>query len=184
MWFRNLSELEAMIFGYYTGIEMYGIHEDVPRMTCSHFGIWLGYKTKWDTCSGWAYAIEHHTNSEQEANDTFFDFVDQYRELKPTVRALVKLKPHHQPTPERRSRTFTSPDDSPDEIRIINYAPTRLYHFRFRYGDRIIDDWFHYTSNGSHTTRPMDLYEWARKEFGIEPDEWTVVRKGKKSDSK
>jgi len=54
-----------------------------------------------------------------------------------------------------------------------------LHQFRFRYGDRIIDGWFHYTSNGSHSTRLRDLYEWGRKEFGIEPDEWTVVRKTK-----
>ena len=181
---RKFSDLEPMIDGYYKGIAMHGIHEDVPRMTRSHFGIWLYHKTKWSTCAGWAYAIEHHTKSEEEAFDTFFDFVDQYRELKPTVRAHVTLKPHHQPTPIRRSRTFTSPDDRPDEIWIINYAPTRLHHFRFRYGVRMIDDWFHYTSNGSHSTRPKDLYEWGSIEFGIEPDEWTVVRNRKKSESK
>lgn len=179
MFFRDLSELQAMIHGYYTGIEMYGIHEDLPRMTMSHFGTWLNHKTKWSTCAGWAYAIEQNTNSEQEAIDTFFDFVDRYRELKPTVRARVTLKPHHQPTPERRSRTFTSPDYRPDEIRIVNYSPTRLHHFRFQYGDRIVDDWFHYKSDGSHSTRPKDLYDWAKREFGIEAGEWAVVRGSK-----
>ncbi len=174
MWVRNLCELEAMLDGYYTGIEMYGIHEDVPRMTRSHFGIWLRHKTIWSTCAGWARIIEDKTDSYQEGIDTFFEFVDQYRQLKPTVRAHVTLRPHHQPTPKRLSRTFTSPDDRPDEIRIVNYAPTRLYHFRYRYGDRIVDDWL-----DSHKSGLKSFCEWAKDEFGIEPDEWTVVRKRK-----
>ena len=48
--------------------------------------------------------------------------------------------------------------------------------------DQIVDDWFHYTSGGSHSTRLKDLYDWAKREFGIEPGEWTVVR-GRKIES-
>lgn len=178
-WVMNLSELEAIIHGFYTGIAMHGIHEDVPRMTRSHFGIWLFHKTKWSTSAGWAYAIEHNTNSEQEAIDTFFDFVDQYRQLRPTVRAKVKLKPHHQKTGKRVPIGMNGKMDRPDEIHIVNYAPTRLHHFRYIYGDRIVDDWLDDMTTGSHSSRLKALYECAKVELGIEPNEWTVVRKTK-----
>jgi len=179
MWVRKFSDLEPMIDGYYKGIAMHGIHEDVPRMTRSQFGIWLYHTTKWSTCAGWAYAFEHNTKSEEEAFETFFDFVDQYRELKPIVRAKLKLKPHHQPTGKRVTIGLNGKMDRPDEIHIVNYAPTRLYHFRYFYSDRIVDDWLDHTRTGSHGSGLKAKYEWAKDEFGIEPDEWTVVRKTK-----
>jgi hypothetical protein len=176
MYVRNIFELEAMIHGYYTALDLHNIFESGPRLTQGHFGVWLREVTGWSQSSGWAYAIEENSSaSNSDVYVQFFSFIDQYRELIPTVTARVTLQPQHQPTGKRCTIGHSGRMARPDEILAINYATTSLNHLRYRYIDRYIDDWFLILGNGSHKTKQSDLFDWASDEFGIAHTDWEII---------
>ena len=174
MYVRNITELEVMVHGYYAALDLHNLLECGPQMTQGHFGVWLREVTDWSLSAGWAYAIKKNTKS-SDVFDRFFSFVDQYRELKPTVTARVTLKPQHQPTGKRRVIGHSGRMERPDEILAVNYAPTSLNHLRYRYIDRYLDDRFLGLGNGSYNTEQSDLFDWASDEFGIAHTEWEII---------
>ncbi len=175
MYAHSLTELENMIHGYYTALGVHRISESVPAMTQGHFGVWLREKTGWPLSSGWACAIAQNTEADVEAVfRTFFEFVDQFRTLKPMVTATVTLKPEHQPTGKRRKYGHDGLMDRPEEILAINYSPTSLNHLRHRYDKHYVDDWMLMLGNGSHETSLDDLMTWVADEFGVDRQQWTI----------
>lgn len=173
---RTLSDLEQMIHGYYAALGVHGICESVPRMTQGHFGVWLREERRWSLSLGWANAIQQNIGSDPDALfQTFFSFVDQYRELQPTISAKVRLNDDHQPTGRRRKYGHDGLMDRPDEILAINYSPTSLNHLRFRYGNNQVDDWILMLGDGSHQTSLDDLFAWVRDEFGVDRQHWTII---------
>jgi hypothetical protein len=175
MYIRTISELETMVQGYYAALDTHHISESGPQLTQGHFGVWLRETTGWSLSAGWAYAIEHNTQSHVDVFDHFFSLVDQYRLLTPMITAKVTLKPHHKPTGKRRKYGHDKLMDRPDEILAVNYAPTSLNHLRHRYGDRSVDDWFLMLGNGSHETSLSDLVYWVSEEFGVDQSEWNFI---------
>jgi hypothetical protein len=119
-----LRELETMLSGYYSSLDLHGIVEPVPDMS-HHFRTWLYCSHGWSTSAGWALAFKQHPDGSDHLAH-FFRLVDQYKKLKPDVRLSVK----------RRAGI----SDQPTRIDIIRYAPTRLHFLRLWHGQRTRDD--------------------------------------------
>lgn len=173
---RNITELEAMITGYYSALDIHNLFERGPQLTQGHFGVWLREVTGWSLSAGWAHAIEESCSvSENDVFDRFFSFVHQYRQLTPRITARVTLQSHHQPTGKRCVIGLGGLMERPDEILSVNYASTSLNHLRYRYTDRYVDDRFLMLENGSHNTKQSDLFDWASDEFGIARTDWKII---------
>lgn len=153
--------LEQQVHGYYVALHTHGIVEPVPAMH-HHFSTWLRRRTGWELAQGWAAAIEMHTPAPRLLA-RFFAFVDDYRELVPTVIARVTLD-------------AASPRDRPDVIEIVQYHPEPILFPRFHDGPRIADEHTLYRSDGSDDTTLAHAQEWAQEKLQIAPHEWTVVR--------
>jgi hypothetical protein len=132
----SLRELETLLAGYYSSLDIHGVVEPVPDMS-HHFRTWLYCTTGWSTSAGFALAFKQHAGSTDQLA-RFFRLVDRYRKLKPDVRLSV-------------ARRSASPD-RPTRIDIIRYAPTRLHFLRLWRGQRTSDDWILMDGNGSHQT--------------------------------
>ena len=94
---RSLTELESLICGYYSGLWVHGIVENVPSMN-RHFLTWLYSRTRWSCCCGWAAAINARYPDRDEALAEFFKFADEYQQLEPTILCTVRLAARHKPT--------------------------------------------------------------------------------------
>ncbi len=175
MYGQTISELNNMVYGYYAALSLHGITECGPRMD-NHFLIWLSERTRWpQTNCGWGCAFDMNMPEDRDRFEFFFEFVDNYRLLKPTVMATMMLAPHHSPTGKRCKIGFDGLMDRPDEIIAVNYAPTQLNHLRYRYGKRYVDEWFLMLGNGSHETSLDDLIEWVADEFNAAQSEWDIL---------
>ena len=171
MFIRNndLRELESMIWGYYAALSVHRIVENVPEMT-GHFSSWLRYRYDWSLSAGWAFAITDYMKNENLL-DAFFRLVDDYRVLRPVVRASVTLGPSHGPTGKRRVYGFDGRMEKPDSVSIIQYAPEPLHFLRFRYGKRLVND--HVLTKGvMESTTIRDAKAWVRDELQVKFNEW------------
>ena len=176
MYAQSLAELESMIHGYYSALDVHQITESVPSMKQGQFGVWLRVETGWSLSAGWAYVIEQNKETDVDGIfQQFFSFVDRYRVIQPTVIATVTLRPEHQPTGKRRKYGHDGLMDRPDEILAINYSPTSLNHLRHRYGNRYVDDWILMLGDGSHQTTVDDLVAWVADEFGVDRIQWNII---------
>ncbi|MCP2094564.1 hypothetical protein LV78_002537 [Actinosynnema pretiosum] len=78
MWVRSLSELEALLWGYGTALQVHGIAEPYPFNSSRAFSDWLRARFGWGMAPGWARAIEEHAGDE-EPFEVFFRLVEEYR---------------------------------------------------------------------------------------------------------
>jgi hypothetical protein len=170
----TIADLEWQVCGYYTALGIHNIQEGVPDM-CDKFRTWLGVTTGWSVCSGWGYAFDKRTPPDQDVFKHFFTYVDRYWKLKPTIAARVTLRPEHQPTGKRCVIGHSGRMERPDEILVVNYAPTSLNHLRLRYADRYVDRHFLMLDDGSYDTQQADLFDWVSDEFKIDPSAWEIV---------
>jgi hypothetical protein len=169
-----ITKLESMIHAYYMALESHWIHEDVPSLDI-HFIQWLSTQRKWGWPKGIANVIAENTPDGVSQLDFFFEFVDEYRKLKPTELLIVDLNASHEPT-GRRVRIGGEQKNirRPDRLGIVQYKPKWLHHLRFYYGERIQDDSFLWKQKGkiSLSTTIEDAKKWALDEFNIHDDEW------------
>lgn len=173
MWVRNnsLRELENMVWGYTECLSMHNIWEDVPQMT-THFLDWLRYRTGWDTCCGWADAIERNSSPGPDALSAFFKFVDEYRRLRPVTLCTVKLGANNTPTGKR---IITGPNgrmERPSRVDIVRYSPKPFHFFRFYYKDRVEKSWL-LSRNWKIVTTVRFAKQWVQDEFQVNPKLWT-----------
>ena len=89
---ESLHDLENLLYGYYAGLGMHGVVENVPQMTY-HFLDWLYWRTSWSTSRGWANAITNNARKRRPL-DVFFELVDRYRELRPVTLRSVRPPEH------------------------------------------------------------------------------------------
>ena len=175
MYAANITDLCTLVYGYYAALYTHNIIEPVPQMT-DKFNVWAQVKTGWSGFNcGWGYAFDNNTPPDSEPFPHFFEYVDQYRALTPDITARVTLRPEHHPTGRRCVIGHNGRMERPDEILVVNYAPTSLNHLRHRYEDRYVDDWFLMLGDGSHDTAQSDLFDWVSDEFGIGHSEWELV---------
>lgn len=175
MFAANITELCSLVYGYYVAIQTHNIVESGPQMT-DKFNVWAQVTTGWSGFNcGWGYAFDNNTPPDADTFPHFFKYVDQYRTLKPHITARVTLRPEHQPTGKRCVIGQNGRMDRPDEILVINYAPTSLNHLRHRYGDRFVDDRFLMLGSGSHDSKQADMLDWVSDEFGTDQTDWEVV---------
>jgi hypothetical protein len=169
---RDVRELETMVGGYYTALELRGIVEDAPSMSVRHFGVWLRHTRNWSAAAGWAHAIVQNAD-DRDPLEVFFELRDDFLALVPTTIAIVSLEPHHQL--QRKSAT-TGIDEGatrPDRIEVRRYVPTGLHHFRWHFGDQRQDDWMLMDGNGKYDISLAYAQQRAFDEFAIEKDSWS-----------
>ncbi|MDY7232477.1 hypothetical protein [Hyalangium rubrum] len=158
MFFSRLGQLENMVYGYYAGLAVHAIHEDVPEMT-SHFSTWLRYRYRsWSLSLGWAHAITSHTKDEQAAAEHFFELVEAYRKLRPVVRARVRLTARQLPL---------------ERIEVVQYAPKPLHFVRYHFGSRVVNG--RCLTAGPEARLKTTLAEarrWVEEHHAVRPEAW------------
>lgn len=166
-----LIKLQAMLNGYYMALDYHGIYEDVPRLD-ANFLTWLSTKRDWGFAGGFAKPFKEHAPLSMSELEIFFQFVDEYRKLKPTILLTVDLKSKHNPTGRRVLICGKHLIDKPDRISIVRYKPTRLHLLRFHYGEVVKDDLFLWKGMISYSTSIADAKNWVYDEFGVLDEEW------------
>jgi hypothetical protein len=167
----SLKELESLVHGYYTGLSVHGIVETVPMMT-GHFMTWLNCHTMWSCSCGWAAAIEQSYPDRDKALAKFFEFVDEYRKLKPVVLRTVRLAARHEPTGNRVRIGCNTLMKKPRRVDVIRYQPEPLYFLRFHYPNRVVNGELLMTNAGQYETSLHFAKQWARDELKIEFAAW------------
>ncbi len=80
MFFRSLDDFESQMHGHAVAfIEFGDISGSTDRFN-SQFGNWLYQNFQLSCCSGWAYAINRSTESEDHAEAKFFELVEEFLE--------------------------------------------------------------------------------------------------------
>jgi hypothetical protein len=182
MYLRNssLRELETLVGGYCAGLRVHGMVEPVPHMD-RHFLMWLHYRTGWSCCLGWAAAIEQRHPEPDKALAAFFEFVDEYRKLRPTGLCTVSLGAGHNPTGKRVRYGFDGLMDKPRRVDLVRYRPEPLHFLRFHYRDRI-EDWdLLMTGTGEYATTVRFAKEWVRDELQVEFTAWQPMPKRRRT---
>jgi len=175
MFFNTLRQLEFQICGYYTALGVHRVVEDVPDME-HHFRTWLGRKTGWSTCAGWAVALEEHISDPAEQVAEFFRFVEEYRRLRPRVLCTVLLGRRHEPTGKRVVFGFDTRMDKPRRVDVLRYEPEPLHFLRLHYRGYVVDRDLLMKSDGSHDTSILDAKRWVRDELQVKRHEWQSRR--------
>lgn len=78
----SLAELETMCWGYAEALRRHGIKEFGTTFN-ERFRVWLWEKFEWGGSRGWAYAINAHSSSPEDAFERFFDLLEQFRKQAP-----------------------------------------------------------------------------------------------------
>jgi hypothetical protein len=169
---KSLSDVEALVLGYYGALSIHGIDEGVPEVA-SHFARWLRHRFNWSLSCGWAYAITENSSAGQ-ALDRFFELLDEYGALTPLPLYSVRLRPEHQPTGRRVVIGYGGRMRRPDAIQIVQYHPEPLFFLRFTYGTRTENDNVLF-DNGRWTTSVEFAKRWVQDELDVAPHEWTPV---------
>ncbi len=170
MFFGALMELEAMLYGYEVALDHQAVKTGA-RLRTRHFNSWLRWRTGWSLSCGWARAITLHSQDEDDATRRFFALVDEFRQLRPTVRARVRLKKHHQPTGARRVIGMDGRMEVPRVIEAVQYAPAPLFFLRMHYPEGRMDDSI-LVDNGREATSLTFAKRWVREELQVRRDEW------------
>jgi hypothetical protein len=171
---NSLSELDTLIRGYCVALGVHGKVEPVPSMG-SHFNDWLGCRTSWSTCKGWAYAISSQHPDPDAALRHFFAFVNEYRKLRPTPLWRVELGSENEPTGKRIRFGDDRRIEKPERVEILQYAPEPYFFLRFRYGRRCEDQHLLMNGKGEHAVSVGFAKSWARDEFRVKATAWARV---------
>ncbi|MDT7787098.1 MAG: hypothetical protein QOF58_5517 [Pseudonocardiales bacterium] len=75
---RRLGELETLLWGYGTALEVHGVEEPFAFGASRDFSNWLAARFGWGMALGWAHAIEENAGADDPL-DLFFRLVDEYR---------------------------------------------------------------------------------------------------------
>lgn len=172
---KNLSGLrvvETLMEGYYTGLGVHGVGETVPRVTFDHFSHWLRLRGYAEFSLGWAWVL--HEAHGDAAFDKFFDLLDDYRKVSPTVVATVALTECHRPRKQRSVWGSADPMEKPDRVELVRYVPDPIHIVRYHYGSRF-EEHVVYLDPLAKGTTLEDAYTWAAQELRIERSEWSTV---------
>ncbi|MCP3142703.1 hypothetical protein [Pyxidicoccus xibeiensis] len=173
MYFATLRDLQMLVDGYSTALWVHSVDEGFA-LDSRHFGAWLRLRRGWSLSCGWAAAVTSNSRSEADAAQTFFALLDEFRELRPTVRARVRMKKHHQATGRHAVIGFGGRLEVPRVIEVVQYAPEPLYFLRFHHAKRRVDmDVLH--DNGANATSLRFAKQWVEEEFQVRADEWEQV---------
>ncbi len=148
-----------MMVGYAEALTVHAIDEQVPPI--AHFSGWLHHRTGWSMSCGWGYAIKEHVAPE-ERTERFFEFLDEFRALTPTVLFSVTFKEHHVASEKYVQWSRGNPRPRPLRVEMVEYEPGCPPFLRYIYSDQI--------QVGSH----LELDAWRRMEdeFGVARHEW------------
>jgi hypothetical protein len=171
---NSLAELETLICGYYIALGVHGKVEPVPSMG-SHFNTWVGCRTGWSTCKGWAFAITSQHSDPDAALRQFLAFVDEYRKLRPTPLWKVELGSENEPTGRRIRFGDDRRIEKPDRVEIVQYAPEPYFFLRFRYGRRVANEPLLMNGKGEHAVSVGYAKTWVRDEFRVNATAWERV---------
>lgn len=182
MWLRqrSLTELQSLVWGYYTGLSVHGILEPVPSMN-RNFMFWLHYRTTWSCSGGWALAINERYSDADEAFAVFFKWADEYRRLKPATLRTVRLAARHNPTGHRMRSGLDGLMEKPQRVDIVRYRPEPLHFLRFYYPDRVEDGDLLMTGNGDYATTIRYAKLWVRDELQVELAAWRELKRRRES---
>ena len=176
MYFDELWQLQLQIFGYDTALAAHGIDEDAPSM--AHFASWLEVTHGWRSSLGWAEAIVHNSRqSREDPASRFFALVDEFRRLRPTIRARVRLGKRHQPTGSRVKIEFDGVHAKPAAIEIRQLSPAPLHYLRFVYPRQSVDHGALF-ADGSHRTTLTFAKRWVEDRYQVTRSEWKRPMRG------
>lgn len=82
---KTLWEIHNYVWGYELCLRVHNIDEkyEYKKFITNEFAEWLNRKTKWSIVQGWPGAINENTRNQEEAFDTFFKLIDEYKKEKP-----------------------------------------------------------------------------------------------------
>jgi len=75
----RLTSIEILLHGYYAALSFHNIIEGVPELNRSNFADWLYRKTGIGGALGWAHIINELHSDPQDAFDSFFEYLEEYR---------------------------------------------------------------------------------------------------------
>ena len=176
----SLRELETLVWGYYSALGVHGLVEPVPQMG-RPFLAWLHYRTGWSCCAGWASAIEPRHPEADKALAAFFEFVDEYRTLRPTGLCTVSLAARHNPTGKRVRHGLDGLMEKPRRVDVVRYRPEPLHFLRLHYRERIEDCDPLMTGTGEYATTVRYAKEWVRDELQVEFAAWERMPKSRRT---
>jgi hypothetical protein len=127
----------------------------------------------WSLSVGWAHAIRSHTETGESVLDAFFDLIDEYRQLRPTVVLHAQLGPHHQPTGRRVVIGHAGRMPRPDAVTVLQYQPAHLHVFRFTYPHSFSEEVV-FGENSTVETTLDDARAWLADELDLGPDDWSA----------
>ncbi len=167
----SLEDLQSQVWGYRIALRHHEIDEQVPDMG-RHFLYYVRDKTGWGLSRGWAHAIAEHVEGLPNQLETFFSFVDSYRQLVPKTIATAILKDKHKPTGKRVLVGFDRLMEKPHKIEVVQYSPEPLHFLRFHYDDRTENHDLLFNRDFTHVTTIDDAKQWLNEEFGFEEKDW------------
>jgi hypothetical protein len=168
---NSLRELQTLVSGYFCALHEHGIVEGVPDFG-KHFNDWLRHRTYWSTCRGWAVEIEERQPTAAKRLEAFFEYVDEFRNLRPSRICTVKLAARHNPTGQRIVIGMKGRMRKPTRVDVMRYRPEPLHFLRFHYGKRVENDYLLMTGSGSHVTDIRLAKQWVKEELQVELTEW------------
>jgi hypothetical protein len=177
---NSLREWESSVWAYYACLRVHGMVEPVPQMD-RRFLTWLHYKTGWSCCLGWAAAIEQRHPEPGKALAAFFEFVDEYRKLRPTSLCTASLGAGQNPTGKRVRYGFDGLMDKPRRVDVVRYRPEPLHFLRFHYPDRVENGDLLMTGAGEYATTVRYAKEWVRDELQVAFVDWEPMPRGRRS---
>lgn len=184
MYFAELWQLQLQISGYCAALAAHGIDEHAPSM--DHFASWLEVTHGWGSSLGWAEAIVHNSRrSHDDPASRFFALVDEFRRLRPKIRARVRLGQRHQPTGSRVNIGFDGVYAKPAAIEIRQLSPAPLHYLRFIHPRQSVDHGALWASprtpsapDHRHRTTLAFAKRWVEDEYQVTRDEWVSPTRG------
>lgn len=126
----------------------------------------LRYHEHYRSARGWTArarrAIIENADGQPPLN-AFFDWICEFRELKPTPVCSVTT------TDDERRRL----DGAPERIDIVQYRPEPLFYLRFHYAEpERVERGRLLWKNGHYISSRESAVLWVKDELGIAPSEW------------
>jgi len=169
----GLPVIQDYLHGYYVALDMHGIVETSARLTHAHFSTWLRLRGYKEFALGWAWVLQQaHGDA---AFDKFFELLDRYRNVSPTVVATVRLTDEQRQHGERAVDAMAGPMQQPDRIEIVQYAPDPVHIVRIHCGTRSIEHVLYAPPLAAPATTIDHAFSWVAERFGVDRAQWSAA---------
>lgn len=126
---RTLNAIHLFLTGYRFACDQHGIVQDDALLVPREFHDWVAYRLHFfESTSGWCNMILARSEGEQAAIETFFRLLDEFRDRKPHVVAMLNgyRKTYEQFTVHRvNGQAEIGPTEAltyPDSVSLVTYT--------------------------------------------------------------